>query len=196
MYAPLQRSQQAGLTVVSYLTRRGVRLLPRAYLPRHVQFRLPDLAARGARGSGCSRCPTTRLAADRAAAWGNHCCGCCMANAAFWCTSPGAVLCGCRPQHASAMLGVPGASSDWRAQQLRPLPRRPIALCVSQGSALQRVAAFFVGGAPRLRMEEVVHSPGDRFRLQTVAGGMVHLRLGGGPRCLGSPPHVLPGAGC
>ena len=48
-----------------------------------------------------------------------------------------------------------------------------------QGSSLERITAFFVGGAPRLRMEEVVHTPGDRFRLQTTAGGAVHLRLGG-----------------
>jgi hypothetical protein len=47
-----------------------------------------------------------------------------------------------------------------------------------QGSAAERFAAFFVGGAPRLRTEEVVYSAGDRFRLQTAAGGMVHLQLG------------------
>ncbi|KAI8475833.1 MAG: B9 domain-containing protein [Monoraphidium minutum] len=47
-----------------------------------------------------------------------------------------------------------------------------------EGSALERVTAFFVGGAPRLRAEEVVHSPGDRFRLQTAAAGVVHVRLG------------------
>ena len=28
------------------------------------------------------------------------------------------------------------------------------------------VAAYFIGGAPRLKLEEVVHSPADRFRLQ------------------------------
>jgi hypothetical protein len=43
---------------------------------------------------------------------------------------------------------------------------------------MERAAAFFVGGAPRLRSEEVVHSAGDRFRLQTAAGGVVHVRLG------------------
>lgn len=38
--------------------------------------------------------------------------------------------------------------------------------------------SFFVGGAPRLRMEEVIYTPGDRFRLQTVAKGVIHLQLG------------------
>ncbi|KAF6264686.1 hypothetical protein COO60DRAFT_1634287 [Scenedesmus sp. NREL 46B-D3] len=47
-----------------------------------------------------------------------------------------------------------------------------------EGSVGERIAAYFVGGAPRLRVEEVVFSPGDRFRLQTVAGGIVHLHLG------------------
>ena len=27
-------------------------------------------------------------------------------------------------------------------------------------------AAFFLGGRPRLKVEEVVYTPGDRFRLQ------------------------------
>ncbi|KAK9817261.1 hypothetical protein WJX72_011956 [[Myrmecia] bisecta] len=47
-----------------------------------------------------------------------------------------------------------------------------------EGSLGERLTGFFVGGHPRLRWEEVVHSPGDRFRLQTVAGGMIHLHLG------------------
>jgi hypothetical protein len=58
----------------------------------------------------------------------------------------------------------------------RPPAVRPPA--VAQGTLLERAASFFVGGAPRLRMEEVVHTPGDRFRLQTQAGGVAHLRLG------------------
>ncbi|KAJ9510479.1 hypothetical protein QJQ45_015945 [Haematococcus lacustris] len=49
-----------------------------------------------------------------------------------------------------------------------------------QGSTGERIAAFFVGGNPRLKLEEVVHSPGDRFRLQTVSGGVVHLQLAKG----------------
>ena len=48
-----------------------------------------------------------------------------------------------------------------------------------QGSIAERITQFFVGGAPRLRMEEVIYSPGDRFRLQTAAAGVVHLQLGG-----------------
>lgn len=35
-----------------------------------------------------------------------------------------------------------------------------------------------MGGAPRLKLEEVVHTPADRFRLQTVASGLVHLQIG------------------
>jgi B9 domain-containing protein 2 len=48
----------------------------------------------------------------------------------------------------------------------------------AQGCLGERITAFFVGGAPRLRVEDVVYSPGDRFRLQTVSGGVVHLQLG------------------
>lgn len=47
-----------------------------------------------------------------------------------------------------------------------------------QGSLGERVSAFFIGGNPRLVSEETVHSPGDRFRLQTVARGVVQLQLG------------------
>jgi B9 domain-containing protein 2 len=35
-----------------------------------------------------------------------------------------------------------------------------------------------VGGKPRLKFEEVIHAPGDRFRLQTKAAGIVTLNLG------------------
>lgn len=49
---------------------------------------------------------------------------------------------------------------------------------VMQGSVGEQIAQFFVGGAPRLRVEEVIYSPGDRYRLQTVSGGVVHLQLG------------------
>lgn len=42
----------------------------------------------------------------------------------------------------------------------------------------ERIGQFFVGGAPRLKVEEVVHSASDRFRLQTVASGLVHLQIG------------------
>lgn len=50
--------------------------------------------------------------------------------------------------------------------------------CLLQGSLGERVTSFFIGGAPCLRVEEVVYSPGDRFRLQTVSGGVVHLQIG------------------
>lgn len=45
----------------------------------------------------------------------------------------------------------------------------------------ERLFSSFIGRGPRLTVEEVVHSPGDRFRLQTIAGGTVFLKLGGFP---------------
>lgn len=47
-----------------------------------------------------------------------------------------------------------------------------------QGSLGERLSSFFTGGNPRLVHEETVHSCGDRFRLQTVARGVVRLQLG------------------
>jgi len=47
-----------------------------------------------------------------------------------------------------------------------------------EGSSEERFSAYFIGGAPRLKLEEVVHTPGDRFRLQTNAGGVIHMELG------------------
>lgn len=35
-----------------------------------------------------------------------------------------------------------------------------------------------MGGNPRLKMEEVIHTPGDRFRLHTTSSGVVHLKIG------------------
>ena len=46
-----------------------------------------------------------------------------------------------------------------------------------------------MGGNPRLKMEEVIHTPGDRFRLHTTSSGVVHLKIGECPppqRRLGS----------
>lgn len=42
----------------------------------------------------------------------------------------------------------------------------------------ERIAGFFLGGNPRLKLEEVIHTPGDRFRLQTNTSGIVHLQIG------------------
>ena len=42
-----------------------------------------------------------------------------------------------------------------------------------EGTPLEKLQAFFVGGKPRLKYEEVIHSPGDRFRLATRAAGVV-----------------------
>ena len=49
---------------------------------------------------------------------------------------------------------------------------------VVQGSTGERIAAFFLGGNPRLKYEEVVHTPGDRFRLRTTASGTVMVQIG------------------
>ncbi len=50
----------------------------------------------------------------------------------------------------------------------------------SQGTLGERFSAALLGGNPRLKAEEVVYTPGDRFRLNTVSGGIVHLELGEG----------------
>ena len=52
-----------------------------------------------------------------------------------------------------------------------------VATWCPEGTAAERLSAFFVGGRPRLKFEEVIHQPGDRFRLQTKAAGVVRLRL-------------------
>jgi hypothetical protein len=52
-----------------------------------------------------------------------------------------------------------------------------------QGSLGERITSFFIGGAPCLKVEEVVYSAGDRFRLQTVSGGVVHIQLGESINC-------------
>lgn len=49
---------------------------------------------------------------------------------------------------------------------------------IPEGSLGERLAAFFLGGNPRLKYEELIHTPGDRFRLNTVASGVVQLQLG------------------
>jgi B9 domain-containing protein 2 len=53
-----------------------------------------------------------------------------------------------------------------------------VATWVPEGSGIEKLTAFFVGGRPRLKFEEVIHSPGDRFRLQTRAAGVIKLQLG------------------
>ena len=47
-----------------------------------------------------------------------------------------------------------------------------------EGTPLEKLQAFFIGGKPRLKYEEVIHSPGDRFRLATRAAGVIKLQLG------------------
>ena len=53
-----------------------------------------------------------------------------------------------------------------------------VATWVPEGSGIEKLTAFFVGGRPRLKFEEGIHSPGDRFRLQTRAAGVIKLQLG------------------
>lgn len=45
------------------------------------------------------------------------------------------------------------------------------------GSYREGIAQFFIGGAPQLRNPDMVHSS-ERFTLQTVSMGKVHLKLG------------------
>ena len=47
-----------------------------------------------------------------------------------------------------------------------------------EGTPLEKLQAFYIGGKPRLKYEEVIHSPGDRFRLATRAAGVIKLQLG------------------
>ena len=53
-----------------------------------------------------------------------------------------------------------------------------VATWCPEGTRAEKLSAFFVGGKPRLKFEEVIHAPGDRFRLQTKAAGIVTLNLG------------------
>ncbi|QDZ23668.1 B9 domain-containing protein [Chloropicon primus] len=46
-----------------------------------------------------------------------------------------------------------------------------------EGTDLQQLSSFFVGGAPRLKHEDVVYSPGDRFRLMTKSTGVIHVHF-------------------
>eukprot|EP00892_Ulva_mutabilis_P003288 jgi/Ulvmu1/1330/UM011_0058.1 len=51
-------------------------------------------------------------------------------------------------------------------------------LWLPEGTAMERFSAFFVGGRPRLLDESVAYSGTDRFRLNTVCSGSVHVRIG------------------
>lgn len=46
-----------------------------------------------------------------------------------------------------------------------------------EGTELQQVSSYFVGGAPRLKHEDIVYSPGDRFRLMTKSTGVIHVHF-------------------
>uniref|UniRef100_A0A7S0VBP4 B9 domain-containing protein 2 n=1 Tax=Polytomella parva TaxID=51329 RepID=A0A7S0VBP4_9CHLO len=48
---------------------------------------------------------------------------------------------------------------------------------VPEGSLGEKIRSFFLGGNPRLRAEEVVFTPQDRYRLRTTTSGLVHLSL-------------------
>ncbi len=80
----------------------------------------------------------------------------------------------CKAVHAVCIMLVLQAFRSFAGRSLR----RPACPALLQGSLGERVSAFFIGGNPRLVSEETVHSPGDRFRLQTVARGVVQLQLG------------------
>lgn len=48
---------------------------------------------------------------------------------------------------------------------------------IPEGTAMEKITAFFVGGAPRLKHEDIVYSPGDRYRLMTRSTGLVHVQF-------------------
>lgn len=37
---------------------------------------------------------------------------------------------------------------------------------------------YFLGGGPQLRMPDLVYSGTDRYKLQTVTAGIVHIEIG------------------
>ena len=45
------------------------------------------------------------------------------------------------------------------------------------GTLAEQIKSFFIGGTPRLKIEEIVYSSSDRFRLCTVSSGIVNLRF-------------------
>ncbi|KAJ3124894.1 B9 domain-containing protein 2 [Physocladia obscura] len=45
------------------------------------------------------------------------------------------------------------------------------------GTFMDQVWTFFLGATPQLKSLDLVHNPSDRFRLQTVAMGKIHLEL-------------------
>ena len=63
------------------------------------------------------------------------------------------------------------------------VPTRPghhkvdIACWAPEAGSWANFTQSLVGGGPRLKAEDVVHTPGDRFRLQTRAAGLVHVEL-------------------
>ncbi|XP_075773931.1 B9 domain-containing protein 2 [Pelodiscus sinensis] len=46
------------------------------------------------------------------------------------------------------------------------------------GSWQERLSQLFVGGGPQLLNSDLIYTGADRYRLQTVAAGTVHLQLG------------------
>ena len=48
---------------------------------------------------------------------------------------------------------------------------------IPEGTDLQQVTSYFVGGAPRLKHENIIYSPGDRFRLRTKSTGVIHVHF-------------------
>lgn len=48
---------------------------------------------------------------------------------------------------------------------------------IPEGSAYEEFSSKFIGGAPRLLNEELIHSSGDRFKLSTKSAGVCHLQI-------------------
>ena len=47
-----------------------------------------------------------------------------------------------------------------------------------RGTMREQISQKFVGGGPQLRNTDVAYSTNNRFRLNTVAMGTIHLELG------------------
>ena len=72
----------------------------------------------------------------------------------------------------STVVCVSSNAPTWTHLTFWFLMRRPFPCCCRRCcGAPKGFASFFVGGNPRLKMEEVIHTPGDRFRLHTTSSG-------------------------
>ncbi|KAI8848595.1 B9 domain-containing protein 2-like protein [Chytridium lagenaria] len=46
------------------------------------------------------------------------------------------------------------------------------------GTVIDQLYSFFLGATPQLKNLDIIHNPADRFRLQTVSMGKIHMEIG------------------